>query len=1292
MAVTSGMFLFEVVIEKVNTMVDSRALVIRSDFADIFSLELKDPKQMHIVIPEPPPLPPDPPGKKKKAKPKPKKGKKGKVEAPPPEPVIQSGQSVLFTSTAEFLIQTMKLFPMELSLWNKEDNLTFIGLSRIDWDPQFLKYLERICDGLEAQPVTLTEEYNVFEEGTAKLMAKIGLQIKLSYLTDKVTTAFRTLSEDPAVKKYLYTGINSKTTSYVCTMKTSEETFIENSNKIENNFVQDKPKSDKIVYADYKNAPGANLTFFNEGDYCCMGNADKPPESIYRAPEKCPDVDFIVDYVRKIIVSCNDNMRMLTPRPTISPRVKATDIDRLCYCQETKWPEGQLADRFKDTVQKAPCPVCINAGKKPEGSRAATFDIANIRGPCGRPDCRIARDMRAYIENLVEEDDKVFDLNTLMGPCGSKTCTLAQKIQEFIRHEGVFTHENTQEGLSTQCGCLEQMKKALTVRESCSSVCSKDCQEADTEGENRCEGKSCPFSSGNQIYNVFYFTVEHDFEKDNQNETDDPSNTESDKYKYCPKDCPSSMKDSENISCSKTACSSGTVKTPADPDDSVCAMVCPGKKTVPPSPADSDIVIHFDNIHNPCCVKSCDVAETVKDFIVDSVMSKKKKTEDEDPCYCDCTCTFKFSNKTTYCAVCGGYECLGEDMKDQPEFAKPHPCPIYHKLYDKKYIKTPNPFPDEEKAKPDNASIKTGGSKGGGQPLERKMTSSRSMKSLSDKKSERRKSNVEEKKPKKTSMEKKKVGKFTANVDESAPALVEKKPEPKYPYPQVPKNMGWNWTADDIPGLKFRPQWKPGAANKILVRRYRAIREGLDSIIAKKKRAMLQRKKKVDLKPTLVVKKLDGEYTVTMEVFKKYSKERLLFQHPYEDKPPLVYTIGKTEAEKEKIQKQRERRERRETRRKCRLLQSTFRDRCQEICVKAYNQAIGILPLPNPNDPECPCQLHTPHESPPIDSCSCSEEGSISSEDTDGDDWTIEFSPPAARYDAKAKHPPVMCDNESQYTYLDYRVKILDKHGNQIPRFFKGPDGKQVCSDLGGFWGPNKVWLEINKDGYLGPDGRWVPMNFTGPDGMLYSAEEGFFVDSKGQNLKIGIDGYIDQAGKWVWYPKRPKPAKSAASSSAASKVPGKKVGKGEPADAQKPKVTSRASSPPKPAGDAAKGGDKGKTGKTVTYGSKPKTVMNVAFASRYRTNTWQYGEAKTPLIEQKKLSKYQEIMRGLMMYDDIAMKIPTKQNRASNTGVLKPSSPYNTNMTTGIALTGIPSQDYRESLIQDGTEGSSNY
>ncbi|XP_032514145.2 uncharacterized protein LOC116767776 [Danaus plexippus] len=1272
MSVTNGMFLFEVVVESVKSMVESRHLIIKSDFGDIFSLELKDPKQMHIVIPEPPPLPPEPPGKgKKKKPPKPKgKGKKGKIEEPPPEPVIQSGQSVLFSSSAEFLIQGMKKFPLELSLWSREDNLTCIGSTCIPWDPVFYTYLEKICNCEEPLPVTVKDEYNIFEEGTAKLMAKLGIQVKLTYLTDKITTAFRTLSEDPTVKKVLYTGINSKTTSYICTLKTTDEIFEENSNKIENNFVKDKPKSNKIVYADFKNAPGANLTFFNDGDYCCMHNADKPPESIYKAPETCPDVDYIIDYVRKIIVSCNDNMRMLTPRPTIRPRVKATDIDRLCYCKETKWPTGAFAERFKKEAQSEPCPMCINAGKRPEGSRGITFDIANIRGPCGRADCRIARDMRAYIESLLEEDNKEIDMNDIIGPCGSKECKVAEKIQQFLLHEGVFSRGSTLEGLSTQCACVQQMQEALKKKESCDTVCTKDCSDSQSD-KSECEGKACPFNRKERepIYDVYYFTVEHDFEREPSRASSRSGTEKSDissKYKYCSTECPST-KTSERITCSKTTCSTLTPKREKAEDvndsGSTCqSPVCPAKPDKSPSPADSSIVINFDDIHNPCCVKSCDVAERVKDFIVDGLMSRKNKlTEGDDPCFCDCVCTFKFSKNTTYCAVCGGYECLGDDANEIPDYAKPHPCPVYHKLYDKNYIKTKSPWPEEEESrKPlDTASIKssrTGGSRMGA-PESKRLTSSRSIKSFSDRPSKKKDTIVVEK-VKKTKSEKKKLGKFTTSIyDTQSLLLVEKKPEPKYPYPPVPKNMGWNWTAEDIPGMKPRPKWKPGAANKILVRRYRAVRDGVD-IIAKKKRAMMQRKKKLEMKPTLVVKKQNGEYTVQMEVFKKYSKERLVFQYPYDEKPPLVYSIGKTDEEKRKIQKKRERRERRQTRRKSRLLQSTFRDKCQEICLKAYNQAIGLLPLPNPNDPECPCHTEATRQiTPPIDSCSCSEEGSVSSSDTDDDEWVIEFTPPIARWDVKAKHPPVLSENECQYNYLDYKVKLLDKSGNAVPRFFRGPDGKEECSDLGGFWGPDHIWMEINKDGYIGPDNRWVPMNFLGPDGMYYSAEEGIFTDSSGRNLKIGVDGYIDKEGKWAWYSKNR--TRSPKSKSTLSTIDSKK-GKVSPKTNNTTK--DKGDGKDKPSHKSKKGkeekngakatGDQDKVKKTVSYSSaKAKSPIVMSVAMNYERSKLSPVFWQKSILEAKKMARYKEIMEDLQIYDDFPeSKCPVKTNRASNT------------------------------------------
>ncbi|CAH0604957.1 unnamed protein product [Chrysodeixis includens] len=1388
MATTNAMFIFEVVVENVKSMVESRLLVIKSDFANIFSLELKDPKQTHIVMPEPLPLPPEPPGKKgkkakKKPKPKGKKGKKGKgvVEAPPPEPAIQSGQSVLFACSAEVLLESMKNSPLELSLWSKEENLIFIGTTRIPWDPIFILYLEKIVNCQEPPPVTLKDEYNIFEEGRARLMAKLSMQVKLSYLSDKITTAFRTLSEDPAVKKCLYTGFNTRETSYMCTLKTSEEMYIENANKIESQFIVDKPKPTNVVFADYKNAPSANLAFFDEKDYCCLGHADKPPESKYKTPETCPDIDFIIDYVRKIIVSCNDNMRMLTPRPTISPRFKATDVDRLCYCRETSWPEGTFAERFRHEAQRQPCPICIDAGKKPEGVLGRTFDIANIRGPCGTHDCRIARDLRAYIERLVVEDNVEFNVDDLIGPCGSKDCTLTRKIKEFLRHEGPFAHGTTQEGLSTQCACVEKMQQALVKRASCASVCTKNCEDSDSD-TSVCSGKGCPYRSPDRkVYDVYYFTVEYDFNKDPPKSGSDNEGRGSDKeapgsdkegresgkatpasgkesrvsgqesapsgkgshvsgqesaasgkgsqvsgqrspasgkgshvsgqdtatsgksshvsgqvsavsgkgshvsgtdteikssvssrVMHCSVNCPS-RKAMEKVECSKTACPTQLNKD--ENEQKLCVSpVCPSKYDYSPSPPDSAIEMQLDEITNLCCVKSCDVAEKVKDIILDGITKKSKcNLEEKDSCYCDCVCTFKFTKKTTYCAVCGGYECLGDDMIDQPEFIKPHPCPVYHKLYDKTFIRVQSPWPDdEEKQKPkESGKGSKAGSKAGEKTMDRRNTSTKL-------KAPPEKPEVVEKHKKHHKREKKKIGKFTANVaaEPTAQAPVEKKPETKYPYPPVPKTMGWNWLAEDVPGMKPRPKWKPGAVNKLLVRKYRQTREGLDSM-NKKKRALLQRKKKIEMKPTLVVSKQGGEYTVQMEVFKKYSKERLLFQYPYDEKPPIIYTIGKTEEERRKIQRQRDRRERRETRRKSRLLQSTFRDRCQEICLKAYNQAIGLLPLPNVNDPDCPCNTKPdPSIEPPIvDSCSCSDVGTISTSDTDNDDWIIEFTPPAARWDAKAKHPPVLAENDCQYNYLDYKVKLFDKSGNPVPRYFKGPDGKQECSDLGGFWSPTHTWLEINKDGYIGPDDRWVPMNFTGPDGMFYSAEEGSFTDNAGQLLKIGVDGYIDKDGKWAWYSKKKGARSLVSKSTATASTIDAKHGANAPRDTSHKGKTTDAGGKVEVVHDKLKEKKKPppSVGVTPTVSVKtPKTTdkpkKNISYATEKGKNpvvmsvSVNYDKRKLPRFSQmeerhklrldaKKLAKYREIIEELKAFDDLGeLKPPPKANRASNT------------------------------------------
>lgn len=199
------------------------------------------------------------------------------------------------------------------------------------------------------------------------------------------------------------------------------------------------------------------------------------------------------------------------------------------------------------------------------------------------------------------------------------------------------------------------------------------------------------------------------------------------KSKVCHPECPTGI-DPDPMPCSPFACNFDIEKDPL-----TCVMpVCPTRLELPPSPADSDIEIQLEEIHNMCCVKSCDTATKVKDFIADGVSRKKitKEIGGDDPCFCDCVCTFRFSNKTSYCPVCGGYECLGDDMRYQPAHIKPHPCPVYHKLYDKKYIKVESPWPEEDQ----NETLSTKSSRA----VRPKLTKSTTDKKIKDRTSEER--------------------------------------------------------------------------------------------------------------------------------------------------------------------------------------------------------------------------------------------------------------------------------------------------------------------------------------------------------------------------------------------------------------------------------------------------------------------------------------------------------------------------------------------------------------------------
>ncbi|XP_022819693.1 uncharacterized protein LOC111351783 isoform X2 [Spodoptera litura] len=659
---------------------------------------------------------------------------------------------------------------------------------------------------------------------------------------------------------------------------------------------------------------------------------------------------------------------------------------------------------------------------------------------------------------------------------------------------------------------------------------------------------------GNQVYCVGYFTVQNDFadspksarsEKTSEksvsrkdspvkskssstsNRSDQSDQTalrERYKFRICDVDCPA--KKLENLSGTLSVCS---LDLPMEASHLItvkkCDRVdCDGKKTRQPrTPPDDAIYLDLGITKNE--KKNLEKVEKVV-----GGMRAKMKFGDE-PCYCECECKFGFVKKTTFCNICGGYENFGEEYPKRPKSELPFPCPIFHKLVDRSKISTSGS--DTKRDKKEVKDMSEAKSKDKKEGLEDKKETDGNEIKKDKRKTPKQKTTVLDRKSSDSDRDQTKKGKrrkkdsrFKFNYGYQAPQIGHS----RCLLPcggtlgAVPKRMGWLWNAENVPGVKFRPLWKPGATNKHVVRLLK-IAKNPGEALAKKRKKDTGKVKRPLKRPLLIVQKKDGEYTVTMETMKSYAKPRTFNQHPYEDKPVVTYTIGRTsEANLQRRKRKLHRQKILETHQR-EFIQSAFKDMCQEICLKTYQQAVGILPYTE--IPDCPCYPINPGpDRVDLDrSCSCSDDHIKIGSATDSDEWIVEFTPPSAKFDPTYKCKKVVtADISTQYTYLDYRVKLLDRYGNPVPRFFKGPDGKQLCSDLGGFWGPDNKWLEINTDGYIGPDERWAPNTFMGPTGEMVDAETGKFQSVDGEWLVVGVDGYVDM-GKWKFYSKSKLPA-----------------------------------------------------------------------------------------------------------------------------------------------------------------------
>lgn len=214
---------------------------------------------------------------------------------------------------------------------------------------------------------------------------------------------------------------------------------------------------------------------------------------------------------------------------------------------------------------------------------------------------------------------------------------------------------------------------------------------------------------GNKVYCVGYFTVENDDAGRSPNLNDESAKSQK-----------SSSKESEKLTSDKPASADGSAQYTFKRCGSECLMQrgvagscmhnicltelpeeakhlinirkctkvveCEHLNRDRPASPDDAIVLDLSSLTKKCC--QIQKIEQVTGGVTGVITAERCK--EIDPCYCSCDCRFGFTKKTTYCAICGGYEIVGDEMTEKSGFP-PFPCPIYHNIVDKKVGKPKSP-------------------------------------------------------------------------------------------------------------------------------------------------------------------------------------------------------------------------------------------------------------------------------------------------------------------------------------------------------------------------------------------------------------------------------------------------------------------------------------------------------------------------------------------------------------------------------------------------------------------------
>ncbi|GBP17928.1 hypothetical protein EVAR_7921_1 [Eumeta japonica] len=239
----------------------------------------------------------------------------------------------------------------------------------------------------------------------------------------------------------------------------------------------------------------------------------------------------------------------------------------------------------------------------------------------------------------------------------------------------------------------------------------------------------------------------------------------------------------------------------------------------------------------------------------------------------------------------------------------------------------------------------------------------------------------------------------------------------------IPANMGWLWTATNVPGMKVRRGWAPGVIGKSVAKLMTFKCPRVDKKKTKKERKSFggdaeEEPEDEDLppKPALMIQRKGDTYTISVNPLKNLA-ELEEGEDPYVDCDPLVFKIVKNRSPEERAKVEARRMAKLKKQRDAEI-RKALAEAAEDICRCAYTDVYC-------NDPSAIDRVIEACPTFKEPDCVCKEESmsSLSSNAT----WDIEYTPPFGCFDLKPFKRKHFVSAETQYRLADIGIVEPEK-------------------------------------------------------------------------------------------------------------------------------------------------------------------------------------------------------------------------------------------------------------------------